>query len=380
MKKRIFFTVLLLLAWIFVATLFYKTLIVMILVLVWQSKIREKLPERIKPYGVKAMWLCLLLTLWTSMPRYRIDCSDRVRLVYLDDKGEPEHSPLLCYVVNTLIPEEEVVNLGIKNLQLVRPFLSRMGIHLGGTLIQQANHDIENGKIGNFFKPYDRLGLENPLSGVYPQLFNQMLGSNNRAVYICNPKGDENVRWSIDNGFKYPLVVFCHGHLGNWQLYQGVWKDLGDCIVLSIGTRDLSGIFTPNDIKEIFDFYIPALERMGYNIDKEQLHLTGLSNGGSAIVSAMHSSYAKKLKSITTVSCNLEGLKRVPCQVNFIGGGKDKSSCRMPGQCRQLKAMGVDADIYFKDDENHYILVNKREEIISFLKDRMQLNRMKMSE
>ena len=314
------------------------------------------------------------------MPRYRIDCSDRVRLVYLDDKGEPEHSPLLCYVVNTLIPEEEVVNLGIKNLQLVRPFLSRMGIHLGGTLIQQANHDIENGKIGNFFKPYDRLGLENPLSGVYPQLFNQMLGSNNRAVYICNPKGDENVRWSIDNGFKYPLVVFCHGHLGNWQLYQGVWKDLGDCIVLSIGTRDLSGIFTPNDIKEIFDFYIPALERMGYNIDKEQLHLTGLSNGGSAIVSAMHSSYAKKLKSITTVSCNLEGLKRVPCQVNFIGGGKDKSSCRMPGQCRQLKAMGVDADIYFKDDENHYILVNKREEIISFLKDRMQLNRMKMSE
>ncbi len=35
MKKRIFFTVLLLLAWMFVATLFYKTLIVMLLALVW---------------------------------------------------------------------------------------------------------------------------------------------------------------------------------------------------------------------------------------------------------------------------------------------------------------------------------------------------------
>ena len=117
---------------------------------------------------------------------------------------------------------------------------------------------------------------------------------------------------------------------------------------------------------------------MGYNIDREQLHLMGLSNGGTAIVSAMYSSYAKRFKSITAVSCNLDGLKRVPCQVNFIGGGKDNSSCRMPEQCRQLKAMGVDAGIYFKDDENHFVLVNKREEIIEFLKNRMQLKYVRM--
>ena len=260
----------------------------------------------------------------------------------------------------------------------MRPVLSMCGIHLGGSLVNQASEDIGNGKIGNFFKPYDNLGLENPLSGVYPQFFNQMLGGNDRAVYICEPKDDENVKWDKDNGFKYPLVVFCHGYLGNWQLYQGIWKDLDNCIVLSIGTRNLSGIFTPSNLKEIFDFYIPALERMGYNIDREQLHLMGLSNGGTAIVSAMYSSYAKRFKSITAVSCNLDGLKRVPCQVNFIGGGKDNSSCRMPEQCRQLKAMGVDAGIYFKDDENHFVLVNKREEIIEFLKNRMQLKYVRM--
>ena len=373
MKKRIFFTVLLLLAWMFFATLFYKTIIAMLLALVWQSKIREELPRRIKPWGIKAMWVCLALLLWTAMPRYRINCGDRVRMVYLDDEGNAKNSPLLYYVVNTLIPEEEVVNLGIKNIAFVRQVLSMCGMHLGGSIINQVSEDIENGKIGNFFKPYDNIGLEKPLSGVYPQFFNQMLAGNDRAVYICEPKGDQNVMWSKDNGFKYPLVVFCHGYLGNWQLYQGIWKDLDNCIVLSIGTRDLSGIFTPNDIKDIFDFYIPALGRMGYNIDMGQLHLMGLSNGGTAIVSAMHSSYAKKFKSITTVSCNLEGLKRVPCQVNFIGGGKDNSSRRMPSECRQLKAMGVDADIYFEEDENHFVMVNKREEIISFLKDRMQL-------
>ena len=380
MKKRIFFTVLLLLAWMLFATLFYKTVVVMLIFLVWQSRIREKLPGHIRTWGIKAMWICLVLALFVAMPRYRINCGDRVRLVYLDEEGTVEHSSLLYYVINTLIPEEEVVNVGIKNIALVRPVLSMCGIRLGGSLINQASEDIYNGKIGNFFKPYSNLGLENPLSGVYPQFFNRMFGGNDRAIYICEPKGDENVAWSKDNSFKYPLVVFCHGYLGNWQLYQGIWKDLNNCIVLSIGTRDLSGIFTRNDIKEIFNFYIPALERMGYNIDNEQLHLMGLSNGGSAIISAMHSSYARKFKSITTVSCNLDGLKRVPCQVNFIGGDKDNSSSRMPGQCRQLKAMGVDADMYFKDDENHFIMVNKQKEIISFLKDRMQLKSVRMSE
>ena len=380
MRKRIFFTVLLLLAWMSFCTLLYKTIVVMLIALVWQGKVREKIPERIRPYGVKAMWACLVLVLWVAMPRYRITCGDRVRMVYLDDEGQEKHAPLSHYIVNTLIPEEEVVNLGIKSISFLRPVLSVCGMHIGGSLINQATEDIDNGKIDNFFKPYDNLGMENPMSGVYPQFFNQMQGSNDRSVYICEPKGDENVPWSKGNGFKYPLVVFCHGYLGNWQLYQGIWKDLDNCIVLSIGTQNLSGIFTQGDVKDIFDLYIPALERMGYNIDNEQLHLMGLSNGGSAIVAAMHSSYTRKFKSLTSISCNLEGLKRVNCQVNFIGGGKDGSSNRMPSQCRQLKAMGVDVDIYFKEDENHFILVNKREEIINFLKERLQLSCARMSE
>lgn len=35
-----------------------------------------------------------------------------------------------------------------------------MGV--GGTLIAQANQDIANGKIHNFFTPYDNLGMDNP--------------------------------------------------------------------------------------------------------------------------------------------------------------------------------------------------------------------------
>ncbi len=365
--RKCILSVLIVVAWACLATMFYKTVMLMLLFLIWKKQVFERLPSWMTKYGMKPYWLCFVVFLWMAMPRYRINSGDRVRLVYLDEKGNAKHPPLGQYLVNTFIPEEEIVNVGIHNV----PLLKHAGI--GSTLIRQANDDIANGKIRNFFYAYDNLGYENPMSGVYAQAFHDFLGNDDRAAYICEPKSDENVKWSKDNGFKYPLVVFCHGYLGNWQLYQGILKDLDNCIVLSISTQGLSGIFTQSDIKDIFDFYIPALERMGYNIDKKQLHLMGLSNGGTAIISAMHSSYAKKFKSITTVSCNLEGLRRVPCQVNFIGGGKDNSSCRMPGQCRQLKAMGVDADIYFKEDENHFVMVDKHDEIIGFLMDRMQL-------
>lgn len=366
MKKRIILTILLVLAFLYFATLFYKVIIVMLLVTVWKNKIRENLPGRVNPWGMKAIWICLALTLWVAMPRYRIHSGDRVRLVYLDEQGNARHAPLLHYAANTLLPEEEVVNFGITNLRLVRPVLQIFKMNLGTTFINQAVDDFKAGKLTNFFKPYRRLGLENPMSGVYPQFFNQCLGGDSRAVYICDPKGGK-----VAN--EYPLVVFCHGYLGNWQLYQGIWKDLEDCIVLSIGTKDLRGIFSQSDIKSIFDFYIPALERMGYSIDKDQIHLMGLSNGGSAVSVAMHSPFARKFRSLTSISCNIDNLRSVPCQVNLIGGGKDASANRMPSECRQLKSLGVDAALYFDETENHYILVNQREGILTFLKERMQL-------
>jgi len=60
--------------------------------------------------------------------------------------------------------------------------------------------------------------------------------------------------------------------------------------------------------------------------------------------------------------------------VNLVGGGNDNSSKRMPGQCKQLKEMGVDADIFFDKDETHYILINKQKEIVKFLRNRMRLD------
>ena len=75
----------------------------------------------------------------------------------------------IIYLINTLIPEEEIVNFGIRNLMIGRPVISMMGV--GGTLIVQANQDIANGKIHNFFTLYDNHGMDNPMSGVFFELY-----------------------------------------------------------------------------------------------------------------------------------------------------------------------------------------------------------------
>lgn len=366
MTKKCILSALLAIVWLSLISLFYKTIVVMLLLALWQKYLKQRFAVVGKYHVVRCMWVVLAISLWVGMPRYRVNSSDRVRLVYLDDEGNAKHPPLSQYVLSTLMPESEIVNFAINNLRLTTTFARFFGIGVGSRMIHQAQEDCKNGKIGNFTKPYRLLGLDNPISGVYPQVFNATFGTNYRTVNIITPK-------HMNDDKAYPLVVFCHGYLGNWQLYQGIWKELDNCIVLSIGTRGLDGIFSQSDIDKIFTYYIPALRKMGYNIDEQRLHLMGLSNGGSAIYAAMHSYHAKDFKSITTISCNLVGLRKVPCQVNLIGGGKDVSACRMPEQHKKLKKMGVKSELFYDEEENHFVLVNRREEIISFIKKSLYL-------
>lgn len=362
MKTKIFFSIPLILVWLFFATLFYKTIVLMILFAIWKSYIVAHMPMPVRKYSAKIIWAGLIICLWVGMPRYRIHNNDRVKLVYLDNEGNAKRPPLTHYVLNTLLPEAEIVNFTTKGLKFIKPIAQYMGI--GNGMMNQAQDDFDKGRRKNFLEPYHNLGLDNPISGVYPQLFNATLGTDSRTVYIIEPK-------HYDEDKSYPLVVFCHGYLGNWQLYQGIWKSLNNCLVLSIGTRGLDGIFSVNDIDQIFTYYLPTLKRMGYHIDPQQIHLMGLSNGGTAIHAAMNSALAKDFKSLTTISCNLSNIRRVPCQVNLIGGGADNSAKLMPGQYRALKQNGVDTNIFFVEDENHFILVNRRAEILDFIQEKI---------
>lgn len=140
-----------------------------------------------------------------------------------------------------------------------------------------------------------------------------------------------------------------------------------------MGTRDLSGIFTTHDIGRMFNKYIPYLESLGYNIDGENIHLMGLSNGGTAANVALKH-YSNRLKSITYISTSCDVTKRTKAKVLLIGGGKDRSSTGLPSAQKKLTRCGTDARLYYKEDENHFIMVHKKDEIIDFLKNELFSN------
>jgi hypothetical protein len=68
-------------AWALFASLFYKTIMLMLLFLVWKKHIFEMLPAWTQKWGMKPYWMLFFVCLWMAMPRYRIDSNDRVRLV-----------------------------------------------------------------------------------------------------------------------------------------------------------------------------------------------------------------------------------------------------------------------------------------------------------
>lgn len=309
----------------------------------------------------------LVLCIFIAIPNYWQ--RGRTQLIYLNDTGERISTPLPVYLANAIIPEEEVCNFGIKATALMPPQrFHLMGHDFGGRLITDAHNDFWQGKMRLFYATYNNLSLRgcNPGSAVYGQVWNELTGQRYDPIYIT----DNRAFASKDKAT--PVVFFCHGFLGNWELYQGLLSKLDNSIVVSIGTNDLSGLFSHKDIGKVFTKYLPYLEQAGYRIDKSQIHLMGLSNGGTASNIAL-SDFSDKFKSITFLSTGCHVIKHSRAKVIMIGGGKDGSSAGLPSAYQSLKSCGTQCAILFDENENHYMLVYKANQIMDFLRMEMEL-------
>ena len=353
---KTFKTITLSILFLFFASWFYKIVMLMLLAHTWRQEIKAK-----KEWGYKAVMCILFFAMFCVLPRYRYNTSDRVQLIYQNKKGNPEYPPLTHYLVNVFLPEEEICNMGIWGARVVPKV-----IPLANWILEEFNHDDQKGNIGNFYRPFDTLNWDGlfMMSGITSQVFNMTGIDNTQSVYLIKPK-------NYDKNKEYPVVFFMHGYLGNWKLYTGVLKGLEDCIVLCVGTHTWSGIYTKNDISALFTKQIPFLENMGYKIDKNNLHIMGLSNGGSAVNMA-YNGFSNKFKTITFISTGIHQTYPIASKVLLIGGGKDHSSGTLQGAYRTIKNNGSKTELFWDDEETHFILVNQTDEIIDFVKNKLQ--------
>lgn len=355
MMKKILTYVLIICAILVFATWQYRLLSLLLVVLINRSWFKRKWPK----WYPFLTW-GLALAIFIAIPNYFQ--RGRSQLIYLNDKGERISTPLPVYAINALLPEEEMMNGGMKLTAILPPAsLSPVFKNLGSRFIRDAQKDFWNGMALTFYAPYNRLSLEgsNPGSFTIAQAINEMLGTDYDGIYVTKPR-------NFDSKKTYPVVFFAHGYLGSWELYQGLLSHLEDCLVVSIGTKNLSGIFGRHDIQRIFTMYLPYLETEGFHVDKENLHLMGLSNGGTASNVALRS-FSNQFRTITYISTSCDVIKRSKAKVIMIGGGKDASASGLPYAARRLRKNGTSVAILFDKDENHYMMVHQTDNIFEFL-------------
>lgn len=349
-------SVILFLLFLFFVSWFYRIIVLMLVACVWRNEIKS-----IKPWGYKAVIGVLLVSMFCVLPRYRYNTNDRVRLIYQDEKGNPEHPPFAHYLFNVFFPEEEICNIAIWGARIASDVLP-----VADWIIKEFDYDDKKGNVRKFCRPFKQLNRsgEFMMSGTTSQMFNMIGIGNTQSVYLIEPK-------NYDENKEYPVVFFMHGYLGNWKLYAGLLKDLEDCIVLSAGTNTWSGIYTKSDINELFSKQLPFLKKMGYKVDSDNLHIIGLSNGGSA-VNIAYNSFSKKFKTITFISTGIYQTYPISSKVLLIGGGKDHSSGSLPGAYRKLKSNGTKTDLFWDNEETHFLMVNRSKDVMDFINKEIQ--------
>lgn len=364
MKKFYSVTLIILAVFIF-ATWQYRLGCVLLLVLINKKWITSRPMMNRWRHSFKALCTCIALGIFIAIPNYWQ--RGNIQLIYLDDDNNEIKPPLPVYVANVLVPEEEACNLGIKATALLPPSgINTFGHNLGGSLVIDAHNDFWRGKMLSFYKPYNDISLRmsNPGSSVYGQLWNEATGDNLDAIYIQ----DNRSMFHKDEPAK--VVFFCHGFLGNWELYQGVLADLENCVTVSIGTRDMTGIFSYNDINKIFTKYIPYLQSKGIDVNMSDVHIIGLSNGGTASNIAL-ANFSNRFRTITYISTSCDVIKHTKASVILIGGANDHSSRGLPSAHQRLRNCGTQSDILFMDNTNHFMLVDKRKDVIDFLNSKI---------
>ena len=337
-------------------SLFHDMILLMILLWMWRSEVKEWLDSKWK-YAYCALWIFAWGLTLVLMPRPFSLPTDRVKLVYFNDENKRVGAPLHHWLFNLIFPEETICAIG--SVAPLTPF--RQLLPIGESILKDYDTELRTSgllKVGANYRKND-FALESPMSGVVPQGFNEIFGEKTRAFYVIKPK-------NYDKDRKYPVLFFAHGYLGNWKLYTGLLRNIENHIIVNIGTEDLSGIFTNRHIREIKTTYIPLLEEMGYNVDKNQLSLMGLSNGGSAIDIA-YSTSPDDFKNLIYVSTGVNQSRHTKAKVMVIGGGLDHCAPSMRHGMAQLKRNRQKSAFLFDENHTHLKLLSDDTNCIKFL-------------
>jgi hypothetical protein len=268
--------------------------------------------------------------------------------IFLSENGSRVVEPLPSYLLN-FVTEGDVVSI-------LTFYSSVFPLPAGGVILEEwLEMDSRNNV---FLKEYDESLGKPCASQVTPFQLLQDVGLYNDIdhFYCFIPKHLPNVK-------PMRVVVFLHGYMGNFQFYQNYFKSLENTVVIAPSTKDLNGRWKEKDISRIINIYLPLInEQVVLNLS--DVHVVRLSNGGSGVNVAL-SKFSNNFKSFTFISAYPEAY--VNKRVNVICGKKDSFWEQNENYVKQHSA----ANVLFFENERHFAFLNKKSEIIDWLKKQL---------
>ncbi len=352
--RQIIRSIILVLCFLFFETLFYKIVVLIVAIVLF----RQSYSRRWMYYSL--LGVCVV-GLYLTSPRIRWNTNDRIRLIYQDDNYQPQNMPLHHWLLNTLIPEPEAVNIALPFVKLSGYLYEQTGYslpHLPCHLFAGFAHDEHS--FHDFKEPYRHLEYNGQFlaSGIVSQAFNTV-GGHTRSVYVIRPK-------NYDKDKTYPVVVFLHGGLGSYQFYTGMMLGLDDYIVIQPATNDLSGCWNSKDLSDIVNHQLPFLETLGYKIDKKNVHLIGLSNGAYYGSSEAVRDYGNKFRSVTFAVGGKTTQKQHPHELHIYS----KRDLACPGSVKKYDEVRSTPNYLYFPCCSHFLNAYHAEEVREYLKAR----------
>jgi hypothetical protein len=329
--------------------------VLFLLILPYAKRLHPIFTDRYRTIKWVGIFLFFLLYL-IAFPKRNPGREDEFRNVFINKSGEITSQPVIPYLCN-VVPEVEVLKGAITLAKLFPVFhIIGKGNYSGPLFEEFEESSAEPFSENVFLREYrDMRSRIGDIGGNVPFQFMKSMGlyKDKYQYYLRVPKSAGQI--------KVPLIVFMHGLLGNWQMYYTYLSNIENCAIVCIGTDDINGIFTKENIKRFIDLYLPSIKSQ-VNIDEKNIHLMGISNGGSGVNAALF--YKPRFfKSYVYISTGVHAPISDPSRVFYIGGTNETQVINA------LLKLPSGARIKVFKGEGHFVILTRKAEVCDFIKE-----------
>jgi pimeloyl-ACP methyl ester carboxylesterase len=330
--------------------------------------------------GGSVLWLGLTVLVLVLAPTGQSKPQARVRHVF----AAKDHS-FPRYSMGNLLPECDQLVLGFSLMPMVDPLLTMTQAaelkSLTATIYRELENDADFHALGSAMsEPYrELLGLSWPGGNTEPEFSasgsahvqpGRRFRSGHAYVYVPA---------SLDKAQPKPVVVFFHGSGGNFKGYLWILSKLADQVgFVLVSPSNGLGNWTPQDSGQAVADALAAASRVA-SVDRGQVHIMGLSNGGLAVsqLAAMQGAPFASITLLSPVFASSEIRSGSFADQNrgrrilVVTGGRDD---RIPldyveENVSRMKRAGAQITLHTFDDANHFLVFSHRDQLLPILEE-----------